>query len=586
MSSTQATTAQSQVLEQPKAPNQARKQDGPVTVDPQSQPSGSVLPRGEQAPTRTVDPELQKLIDAIPENPVIPELPKLSRKERQALTPEQVRARAELKRQREEAQKLARKYTDQRKALQDVERIEYVINPQTGLPVINPKSGTPWRRIIYKKPSVVQAERMQRQAERAAERRARKEQSGLEGDVVITERASTGETTTPLDYSGVTVTNRSTGEVLKTPEQNQRFFEATRTKDGYPDTLGGQELKQAEAIEFSQAMDQFMIGARETKPVNPRADTRAEGWKPVKLTAEELAEEAAKTPRQRRQERLNERAPRPAEKGFDEWYETLTPEARAERIKSLEAEFERKRNAPIPKPLEGMKPKDLEDLKYVQAKGQRLQKSPEEIAAIKAAELAEKQRLAAETAMMRAGRNPKTRKRIMRARAQRRFDNPPYPDNPGSPLHAFSRADVKGTLREGKGSFYDQINDTLNQAPEVLPPRTSVTSTFMDEITGAQKAAERKVAAPKPEGVDVFVSRGFDDYEQLLAVEREFELQKIVTRPGRYSKPVKEGVFVRKPNKQGEVVPMPRKKFDTLMKSSEFTRDDLLRLIESTGGKK
>lgn len=576
---TAANTAQSSAAAQPKAPKLEPTPDTPVGYDPAKSPAGSVLPRGEQAAKTTVDPELQKLIDAIPDDPVIPELPKLSKKEIRDLTPEQLRARADLKKQRAEAQALARKYTDMRKAMKDVERIEYVINPQTGLPVINPQSGTPWRRIIYKKPSQLQQEKLQRQAERAAERAKRRTEEGLGEGVVVEE---VGETAV-RDYNAgkVTMTDARTGEVLSTPEQNQKFFEAARTKDGYPDTVGGQELKQREAIAYSEAYDQYLAGVRTDKPTSPVQDARAEGWKKVVLTAEEAAEEAAKTPKQRRRERLAERSPRPRDPEYDAWIESLSPEQLREHTALLEREFERKRAAGIPDWKEGRTPKQIEQIEGAKAEGARLAKKPEQVAAEKAEELVESKRTRANLILRRIAKNPKTRKRMRQRELERK---PAYPPDDGrQPLHSFSRNNIKETLREG--TFYDQINAGLESSG-----RTTSThgSTLMDELAQKQKAIlEQTTVRPKAEGVESFVSKGMD-YETLLNVEQQFDLQQIrtVNAPYGRTRPVKEAVFVKKPNAKGEVVPMKKSEFEAMTRSYEMTREDLLRLLGTDLGRK
>jgi hypothetical protein len=502
-----------------------------------------------------------------------------------------LRARAELKKEIREKQALARKYTDQRKAFKDVERIEYIIDPKTGLPVINPVSKTPWRRIVYKKPSQLEQERLQRRAERAAEKARRKAEDGL-GEGVTVEEVG-GTTPTDAKSTGAVITDATTGEVV-TPAQNVKFFEAAKTKDGYPDTLGGQELKQREANEYSQAYARWqfdqLVGTKQLpKPTPPRPDLRAEEWKKIPLTAEELAEEAAKTPKQRRRERIEESRRRRAQKAdpeFDEYYESLTPEQRQERIEFFNREFERKKNEPPGYTSPGRTPKEIEEIQSVKERGARLAKSPERVAAEKALEQAEELKTRQELAMRVHLRDPKVGRRQRRRYLAEKPVRPP--DDGRQPLHSFSQNDIKETLREQVGSFYDQINDDLAKSRRV---ESTQGSTLMDELYEKQKAMLEEIAAKPPQqGVESFVTQGMD-YETLLRVEQQFDFQQIrnINAPYGRTRPVKEAVFRVKPKMvdgKKEYIPVKQKDYDAMMQPYQMTREDLLRLLGSDLGRK
>jgi hypothetical protein len=91
------------------------------------------------------------------------------------------------------------------------------------------------------------------------------------------------------------------------------------------------------------------------------------------------------------------------------------------------------------------------------------------------------------------------------------------------------------------------------------------------------------VAPPKPEGIQYFeMNPAKMDYEQLLRVEQAgFKLQVTRGAPTRFTRDRGvRGTF----SKAGEG--LSKEEFSGLMKSTEYTRDDLLRLIKSTSGGK
>jgi len=471
-----------------------------------------------------------------------------------------------------------------------IERVEVVINPTTGQPVINPRTGQPATRTVYKSDAAIRAEQEAARKARRAERMAEKQTvvERMPGDVGVTQPAK--QETQVFDNEGNLL------GIDQNPIETPKFLEDRATTDARKKQL--KDYEEATGREMRGEVTRFETGSQ--LPVGgqyvPRRRTLAKRRRAREMTRAETSELRAQL--------------------------RTTPEEAAKDPRSLEAiqeavQSQRSLNREILPPVLSKK-----DQKYV-AKNAQLnaeaaarQRSPEVIKQENLAAAAETRRVqAAKIAQdqaiqvfKRGKTGAEVRLRTGKARQdlramERRARNRKYKtDDPTQPLHAFMAPEdlaTKGQQTINKKKYsevideegrsrntYDPFSETvgaLDEAGTNLNPRRSYV---------ADPDASFVVSTPEPVKGERFIEYNPRkmDYEQLLDIESavkkidpyyEFQIRRDLSTV-RYSKDRGlRGGFALTGGKT-----MSPEQYRALLKSSEFSRQDLIRLIKSTTGKK
>ncbi len=451
-----------------------------------------------------------------------------------------------------------------------IERVEYVVNPETGAPVINPKTGLPAQRTIY----VSEAKLMEQKSAKQLRRRGvpgpenpRAEKSPslggvqLEFDQPVTP-AKKSEVKIEFDVEGVPTTAEGKAKM----EQIRK--ESTVNPEGqeqYPNTYLGQVRKQLDQMAAAEA--KVMQGT-----TRGRRNLR----------------QRRKTPGESR----TERAERISRQGtFNEKTGAPIPDTRsAQEIAASNKELLKKarsRKNVAAKPKGGQEKfeerqqltresvaRQLPEEQVKQARKEARKAQLESKARKREQEQAVGERKLGKTGIGVRGRYGEVRARLRRMERAARART--YPKDVSQPLHSMSvnERSLKRLQSPDPADIYNVVNQQLDVTP--LPGRRG-------RVDYADVTPDVPVSAPAPErpkGVEFFeMNPKTMDYEQLLAVEQAgFKLQVSTGAPTRFSRDRGvRGVFTR-PVGEG----MDPAQFKTLMKSTEFTKKDLVRLIKST----
>jgi len=481
-----------------------------------------------------------------------------------------------------------------------VVKVENVIDPATGRPVINPKTGKPAQKITYKSEAEIRAEAQAARGERRARKKAESDATYTFYDEASGQTVSTGVANTQTVRFAPDATVRRKPEITFIEEQSKtklpggevevvpslggatasdksRLIEQTREALGEPTIVGrtkggapiyGQDIN---TQKWLQQRD-YMKGFEEK-----RTSFRDPDKKPRKTlktrTPSVTPPEQKPTKLQQVDERLKEALQNPGP--FDP--------ATGQKI-DYEGRYVAEINTGYnPHLTPGTKEYKKRQKKLAEVRQRNIeiasrQKSPERIAQENAAAEARSKRSKELQEEFEQSDKPIIR---FRTKRQQKQLQPPrkYPPDQG---RTFNVVDKDQLLR--METYGDQFAKTTAELNRIMLEGGSA-RTARVEIRGMEDVLNRPVYGPElPQNpmTSFEMNPAKMDYEQLLRVEQAgFKLQVRRGAPTRYTKDRGvRGTF----SHSGRGVTM--EEYGNLVKSTEYTREDLLRLIQSTSGGK